>query len=262
MRYGCRGGWLAERIPMDRPDQGSEVRTRLPAGGSRIRTLGSALGTHRLGTAFCRLRDPSPAFPPPKRKHPFPTGDRVSLASPLNLSAETTALLIIKANRVLARRTVIPLEADANKEQRLRKFREAKTAMPAGSHYLEAQQRVHGRLVAGVRTKARRASGGRYKSVDPVEYTGAELQGSDAIDKRTRTATTPACPIPSLGPAVEGAAVPRPATSVSTLAVPARGGPNPERDREFASQIDSMPGGNAIRLNTGIRGFRSSFWLP
>src|SRR5258708_2220579 len=25
---------------MDRPDQGSEVRTRLPAGGSRIRTLG------------------------------------------------------------------------------------------------------------------------------------------------------------------------------------------------------------------------------
>jgi len=107
----------------------------------------------------------------------------------LNLSAETTDLLIIKANRVLARRTVIPLEADANKEQRLdalRKFREAKTAMPAGSHYLEAQQRVHGRLVAGVRTKARRASGGRYKSVDRVEYTGAELQGSDAIDKRTR----------------------------------------------------------------------------
>lgn len=107
----------------------------------------------------------------------------------LNLSAETTDLLIIKANRVLARRTVIPLEADANKEQQLdalRKFREAKTAMPAGSHYLEAQQRVHGRLVAGVRTKARRASGGRYKSVDRVEYTGAELQGSDAIDKRTR----------------------------------------------------------------------------
>ena len=70
----------------------------------------------------------------------------------LNLSAETTALLIIKANQVLARRTVIPLEADANKEQRLdalRKFREAKTAMPAGSHYLEAQQRVQGGLLQG-----------------------------------------------------------------------------------------------------------------
>ena len=33
---------LAERIPMDRPDQGSEVRTRLPAGGKRIRTIGPA----------------------------------------------------------------------------------------------------------------------------------------------------------------------------------------------------------------------------
>jgi hypothetical protein len=30
------------------------VRTRLCGGGSRVRTLGSALGTHRLGTAFCR----------------------------------------------------------------------------------------------------------------------------------------------------------------------------------------------------------------
>jgi len=33
---------LAERIPMDRPDQGSEVRTRLAAGGRWIRTSGSA----------------------------------------------------------------------------------------------------------------------------------------------------------------------------------------------------------------------------
>src|SRR5260370_7357650 len=31
---------------MDRPDQGSEVRTRLAGGGSRIRTLGPALGIH------------------------------------------------------------------------------------------------------------------------------------------------------------------------------------------------------------------------
>jgi hypothetical protein len=108
----------------------------------------------------------------------------------LALTAETTALLMIKANRVLGGRTVIPLEEDADEEQRLdalRKFHEAKTATQAGSHYLEAQQRVHGRLVAGARTKARRAPGGRYESVDPVEYTAAELQGIDAIDIRTRT---------------------------------------------------------------------------
>jgi hypothetical protein len=107
----------------------------------------------------------------------------------LDLTAETTALLMIKANRVLGP-TVIPLEADADEEQRLdalRKFHEAKTAMQADSHYLETERRVHGRLVAGVRTKARRTPGGRYESVDPVEYTGAELQGVDAIDKRTRT---------------------------------------------------------------------------
>ena len=38
----------------------SLVRTRLPAGGGRIRTLGPALSAYRLGTASCRLRDPSP----------------------------------------------------------------------------------------------------------------------------------------------------------------------------------------------------------
>jgi hypothetical protein len=40
--------------------RGSQVRNRLAGGGSRIRTLGPALGTHRLGTASCRFRDPSP----------------------------------------------------------------------------------------------------------------------------------------------------------------------------------------------------------
>jgi len=50
----------------------------------------------------------------------------------LNLTAETTALLVIKANQLLARRLVIPLEEDADTEQRedaLKKFHEAKTAM-------------------------------------------------------------------------------------------------------------------------------------
>ena len=108
----------------------------------------------------------------------------------VGLTAETTALLVIKASSLLARCTVIPLAEDADKEQRLdalRKIREARTAMAADSHYLEAQQRVHGWLIAGVRTKARRTPGGPYESVDPVEYTATELRGIDAIDKRTGT---------------------------------------------------------------------------
>jgi hypothetical protein len=108
----------------------------------------------------------------------------------VGLTAETTALLVIKANRLLARLIVIPLEADADTEQRgaaLKKFHEARTAMPADSRYLEAEQRVGCRLVAGVRTKAKRTPRGRYESVDPVEYIAAKLQGVDAIDKKTRT---------------------------------------------------------------------------
>jgi hypothetical protein len=107
----------------------------------------------------------------------------------LGLTSETPALLIVKANQLVAR-TVIPLEADAGEEQRrvaLKKLEEVKTAMGANRHYLEAQQRVLWRLVAGVRTKARRRPGGPYEDVDPVEYTGTELQGLDAIDKRART---------------------------------------------------------------------------
>ena len=104
----------------------------------------------------------------------------------VGLTAETTALLVIKASSLLAHPTEIPLAEDADEEQRLdalRKIREARTAMAADSHYLEAQQRVHGWLVAGVRTKARRTPGGPYESVDPVEYTATELRGVDAIDK-------------------------------------------------------------------------------
>ena len=59
----------------------------------------------------------------------------------VGLTAETTALLLIKASSLLARRTEIPLAADADEEQRfdaLRKIREARTAMAADSHYLEA----------------------------------------------------------------------------------------------------------------------------
>jgi len=107
----------------------------------------------------------------------------------LGLTSEIPVLLIIKASQLITR-TVIPLEANADEEQwrvAFKKLEEAKTAMRANSHYLEAQQRVLWRLVARVRTKARRRPGGPYEDVDPVEYIGAELQGLDAIDKRTRT---------------------------------------------------------------------------
>jgi hypothetical protein len=103
------------------------------------------------------------------------------------LTAETAPLLMIKANRLLARRIEIPLEANAGADQRLDALEQARTALRADSRFLEPQQRVCGRLVAGVKTKARRTPRGRYESVDPVEYIGAELQGMDAIDKRTGT---------------------------------------------------------------------------
>ena len=108
----------------------------------------------------------------------------------LGLTSETPALLIVKANRIVGHRTVVPLEANAGEEQRhaaLQKFEEEKTTILAGSRYLDTQQRVSWRLIAGVRSKARRRAGGRYEDVDPVEYIGAELQGLDAIDRRSRT---------------------------------------------------------------------------
>lgn len=108
----------------------------------------------------------------------------------VGLTAETTPLLVIKANRRLARRIEIPLEANADADQRRDAVEQAKTALrsdSANSSYREAQQRVRGRLVAGVRTKARRTPRGPYESLDPVEFIGAELEGLDAIDKKTGT---------------------------------------------------------------------------
>ena len=108
----------------------------------------------------------------------------------VGLTAETTPLLVIKANQRLARRIEIPLEANADADQRRDAVEQAKTALRSDSanrRYREAQQRVRGRLVAGVRTKARRTPRGPYESLDPVEYIGAELEGMDAIDKKTGT---------------------------------------------------------------------------
>ena len=75
----------------------------------------------------------------------------------VGLSAKTTPLLIIKANQLLAR-IEIPLEANADADQRRDAVEQARTALRSDSanrRYLEALQRVRGRLVAGVRTKAR-----------------------------------------------------------------------------------------------------------
>jgi hypothetical protein len=107
----------------------------------------------------------------------------------LGLTETNPALLVIRANQLIALRTVIPLEPDADDEQRrdaFRKLREAKTVLEH-DRYQEAQQRVHGRLLARVRTKASRTPGGPLESVDPVEYTRVALSEVDASDKRTGT---------------------------------------------------------------------------
>ena len=106
----------------------------------------------------------------------------------LGLTENNAALLVIKANQRIAVRTVIPLEANADDEQRrdaLTRLREERAALRDDSLYLEAQEQLHRRLLAGVRTKASRTPGGPCESVDLVEFTRVELRGVDAIDKRT-----------------------------------------------------------------------------
>jgi hypothetical protein len=106
----------------------------------------------------------------------------------LGLTENNAALLVIKANQRMAVRTVLPLEANADDEQRrdaLTKLREERAVLRDDSLYLEAQEQLHRRLLAGVRTKASRTPGGRCESVDVVEFTRVELRGVDAIDKRT-----------------------------------------------------------------------------
>jgi hypothetical protein len=106
----------------------------------------------------------------------------------LDLTEDDPVLLVIKANQRIALRTVIPLEEGANNEQRrdaFRRMRDERAAARDSDRYLEAQQRVHRRLLAGVRTKASRTPGGPCESVDLVEFTRVELRGVDAIGKRT-----------------------------------------------------------------------------
>ena len=112
------------------------------------------------------------------------TGD-LNLA--LGLVAPTPALLVFKANELVARRTVIPVAADPDPAQRaeaLRRLQELKMGEEQG-RYGELERRLHRWLIAGVRTKASRTPSGAYESIDPVEYTRAEFQGVDAVDKRT-----------------------------------------------------------------------------
>jgi hypothetical protein len=99
-------------------------------------------------------------------------------------------MLVIKANQLIASHILIPLEVDADEDRRLeavRKFQEAKAAWRRDDRYLQAQQRVYGRLVAGVTTKARMTANGPWENVDPLELTRVELYGVHAVDKTTRT---------------------------------------------------------------------------
>jgi hypothetical protein len=106
------------------------------------------------------------------------------------LSDDDPNCLVIKANRLIARSLVIPLEDDADEERRLNAFRtfhEEKAALQGDIPYLQAQQRVHQRLVAGVTTKASRTENGPREIVDFMELTRLELCGVHAVDKKTRT---------------------------------------------------------------------------
>jgi hypothetical protein len=64
-------------------------------------------------------------------------GDRAAL-----IDQHDPVLLVIKANQRIALRTVIPLEEDADNEQRrdaFRRLREERAALPGDDRYLEAQ---------------------------------------------------------------------------------------------------------------------------
>jgi hypothetical protein len=70
----------------------------------------------------------------------------------LDLTEDDPVLLVIKANQRIALRTVIPLEEDADDEQRrdaFRRLREERAALHGDNRYQEAQQRVHRRLLGG-----------------------------------------------------------------------------------------------------------------
>src|SRR5215469_3372713 len=112
------------------------------------------------------------------------TGD---IERAVSLTATTTDLLMIGAS-LLAPCAEIRVPADADEATRLaalKHFQEAKAAALADNRYLEAERRIVQYLIAGVGSKARRRSGGPYESIEAVEYTAVELQGVDAIDKRT-----------------------------------------------------------------------------
>jgi hypothetical protein len=112
------------------------------------------------------------------------TGD---LDVTLRLAAPTPSLLVIKANELVARRTVLPVAADPDPAQRaeaLIRLRETKMAEEQG-RYAELERQVHRCVIAGARTMACRTPGAPYENINPVEYTKAELQGVDAVDKRT-----------------------------------------------------------------------------
>ena len=98
--------------------------------------------------------------------------------------------LLMKANQLITRSLLIPLEDDADQEQRLNAFRtfhEKKATLQENNPYFEAQQRVHKRLAAGVTTKASRTENGPWEMVDFLELTRLELCGVHAVDRRTRT---------------------------------------------------------------------------
>jgi hypothetical protein len=106
-----------------------------------------------------------------------------------DLTDDDPTLVLIKASQALGYSTTYPVQEDAEQEQQYeanKKLDEIKAAMRRENRYLLAGQRLQMRLIAGVRTKGSRTPAGPYESIDPVEYTRAELCGVDAVDKMTK----------------------------------------------------------------------------
>jgi hypothetical protein len=114
----------------------------------------------------------------------------------LSLTEDDPNLVVIIANRLTARPRVIPLKADSDDDEKLearRQLHKAKDALTDTSRYMQGQQRVHQRLIAGVTAQANRIPGGPYEVVDPVEFTSVELIGVDAVSKRTGSVACTTC---------------------------------------------------------------------
>ena len=114
----------------------------------------------------------------------------------LDLTADNPILLVIKANQLIARQTVIPLAEDADQARRaeaFRKLREALMGKQDDGRYAEAERRLRRRVVAGVRTKASRTPGGAYETSTRSNTQEPSFRGLMRLTKGPRRSSCSMC---------------------------------------------------------------------